>query len=143
MADDKMRAIALVAVLVAAGGGYFLFQQYREHAAVQDQTRAARDERVRLVSDYSRACSEMTATAKRRNWFAKTSTKSATKRWQISARRNLLERILSNRRRVLPIRQLLQRLFKQWRAIPVLPATILISAVAVDLDRSARCSSGC
>ena len=64
MADDKMRAIALVAVLVAAGGGYFLFQQYREHAAVQDQTRAARDERVRLVSDYSRACSEMTATAK-------------------------------------------------------------------------------
>jgi len=64
MADDKMRAIALVAVLVAAGGGYFLFQQYRERAAVQDQENAARGERVRLVSDYSRACSEMTATAK-------------------------------------------------------------------------------
>lgn len=64
MADDKTRAIALVAVLVAAGGGYFLFQQYRERAAVQDQARAVRDERVRLVSDYSRACSDMTATAK-------------------------------------------------------------------------------
>lgn len=64
MADDKTRAIALVAVLVAAGGGYFLVQQYRERAAVQDQGRAARDERVRLVSDYSRACSDMAAAAK-------------------------------------------------------------------------------
>lgn len=64
MADDKTRAVALVAVLVAAGGGYFLFQQYRERAAVQDQARAARDERVRLVNDYSRACSDMAAAAK-------------------------------------------------------------------------------
>lgn len=64
MADDKTRAVALVAVLVAAGGGYFLFQRYMEGAAVQDQARAARDERVRLVTDYSRACSEMTAAAK-------------------------------------------------------------------------------
>ena len=64
MADDKMRAIALVAVLVAVGGGYFLFQQYRVRAAVQDEARAARDERVRLVGDYSRACSDMAAAAK-------------------------------------------------------------------------------
>jgi hypothetical protein len=64
MADDKMRAIALVAVLVAVGGGYFLFQQYTARAAVQDQAQAARDQRVRLVGDYSRACSDMTAAAK-------------------------------------------------------------------------------
>lgn len=64
MADDKMRAIALVAVLVAAGGGYFLFQQYTARAAVQDQARAAQDERVRLVSEYSRSCSDMAAAAK-------------------------------------------------------------------------------
>ena len=64
MADDNTRAIALVAVLVAAGGGYFLFQQYRERAAVQDQARAVRDERARLVNDYSRACSDMAAAAK-------------------------------------------------------------------------------
>ena len=63
MADDKMRAIALVAVLVAAGGGYFLFQQYSAHAEVQDQARAARDERVRLVGEYSKTCSDMTAAA--------------------------------------------------------------------------------
>jgi len=64
MADDKTRAIALVAVLVAAGGGFFLFQQYRTSAAEQDVARAARDQRARLVSDYSRACSDMTAAAK-------------------------------------------------------------------------------
>ena len=64
MADDKTRAVALVAVLVAAGGGYFLFQQYTARAAVQDQARAVRDERMRLVNDYSRACSDMTAVAK-------------------------------------------------------------------------------
>lgn len=63
MADNKS-VIALVAVLVAVGGGYFLFQQYSERAAVQDQARAARDERVRLVGDYSRACSDMAAAAK-------------------------------------------------------------------------------
>ena len=55
MADDKTRAIALVAVLVAAGGGYFLFQQYRERAAVQDRrARSVATSEARLVSDYSR-----------------------------------------------------------------------------------------
>jgi hypothetical protein len=63
MADDKTRAIALVAVLVAAGGGYFLFQQYRERAAVQDGARAASDQRARLVSDYAKSCSTMSAAA--------------------------------------------------------------------------------
>jgi hypothetical protein len=63
MADDKMRAIALVAVLVAVGGGYFLFQQFREHAAVRDEARAARDERVRLVGEYSKTCSDMATAA--------------------------------------------------------------------------------
>jgi hypothetical protein len=63
MADDKTRAIALVAVLVAAGGGYFLFQQYRVRAEVQDHARAAREQQARLVSDYARTCSDMTAAA--------------------------------------------------------------------------------
>ena len=64
MADNKSLVMALVAVLVAAGGGYFLFQQYSARAAVQDQAQAARDQRVRLVGDYSRACSDMAASAK-------------------------------------------------------------------------------
>ena len=63
MADNKS-VIAFVAVLVAVGGGYFLFQQYSARAAVQDQESAARSQRVRLVSDYSRACTDMAAAAK-------------------------------------------------------------------------------
>ena len=62
MADNKT-VIALVAVLVAVFGGYFLFQQYSARAAVQDQARAARNERVRLVSEYSKSCSDMAAAA--------------------------------------------------------------------------------
>lgn len=63
MADNKS-VIALIAVLVAAVGGYFLFQQYSARAAAHDQARAARDERVRLIADYSRACADMSAAAK-------------------------------------------------------------------------------
>ena len=63
MADDKTRAIALVAVLVAAGGGFFLFQQYRTSAAEGDLARAARDQQVRLVGDYAKTCSDMSAAA--------------------------------------------------------------------------------
>lgn len=65
MADNKsLGLVALVALLVAAGGGFFLFQQNSERAAAQDQERARRDAQVRLVSDYSRACSDMGAAAK-------------------------------------------------------------------------------
>ena len=64
MADNKsLGVLALVAALAAAGGGFFLFQQYSERAAAQEQSNAARDQRVRLVSDYSRACSDMGAAA--------------------------------------------------------------------------------
>ena len=64
MADNKsLGVIALVVVVVAATGGFFLFQQYNERAVAQDQVNAARDQRVRLVSDYSRACSDMGAAA--------------------------------------------------------------------------------
>ena len=64
MADNKsLGLVAFVALLVAAGGGFFLFHQYSERAAAQDQERAGRDAQVRLVHDYSRACSDMTAAA--------------------------------------------------------------------------------
>jgi hypothetical protein len=65
MADIKsLGVIALIVVVVAAaGGGFFMFQQYKERAAAQDQANAVRDERVRLVSDYSKACSDMAAAA--------------------------------------------------------------------------------
>ena len=64
MADQKsLGVLALVGVLVAAGGCFFLFQQYSERAAAQNQANAVRDERVRLVSDYGRVCSDMAASA--------------------------------------------------------------------------------
>ena len=62
MADNKSLGVIALVVLVAAGG-FFVFQQYRERAAAQDQSSAARDQQARLVGDYSRACSDMAAVA--------------------------------------------------------------------------------
>lgn len=62
MADNKSLGVIALVVLVAAAG-FFVFQQYRERAAAQDQSNAARDEQVRLVNDYAKACSDMTAAA--------------------------------------------------------------------------------
>ena len=62
MADNKS-LVAIVLVVLVAAGGFFAFQQYRERAAAQDQSSASRDEQLRLVNDYSKACSDMSAAA--------------------------------------------------------------------------------
>ena len=59
----SLGVIALAALVVLAGVGYFLYQQSQAREAEQAQARAAREERVRGISDYSKACSDLAAAA--------------------------------------------------------------------------------